>query len=309
MKLADLVALINPSQTSLLLGAGASVSSGAPTGASLARQLASRLSPPPDGGDLSEICGIYENRLGRKDLVQDIRQRLSGLQPTQGMLAVPAFNWRAIYSTNFDRLVEQAYRQAGKDLKVVRSNYEFTVEAAATPVTVLYKMHGCLTQDAADGSHSRMLLTEADYDSFVEYRQSLFDSLRINMLTGDTLIVGQSLRDAHLRSLAKDVAALRTQGVPGRVFLLAYEYDEDRAQLYVQRGIQVAGGSLEDLTHALLEKDSSRGRVLHSTTSDSPDALPPSLATTTIDISRHLARGDALAQLDSPLQRIASIVC
>lgn len=287
MRLDDLVALVDPAQTSLLLGAGASVSSGAPTGAQLARHLASKLSPSPDGEDLAEICGIYENRLGRKDLVAAIRQRLGTLQPTQGMLALPGFHWRAIYTTNFDRLVEDSYLTAGRDLQVVRSNYDFTGARPAAQV-VLYKMHGCVTQDAADGSHSRMLLTEADYDEFAQYRQSLFNSLKLNMLTGDTMIIGQSLRDQHLRDLAKDVAALRDQGVQGRVFLLAYDYDDDRAQLFTQRGIQVAGGSLEDFLHALSTKSAARGRVAYSTATSAPDSLPPSLATTTLD-ARHAA--------------------
>ncbi len=273
---------ITPTQAVLLLGAGASIPSGAPSGSALARYLATRLSPPPDGDDLAEVAGIYENRLGRAALVQSVRTRLADLHPTGGLLALPDFDWRAIYSTNFDRLVEDAYQAADRELGVVRSNFDFS--RSQTQSAQFYKIHGCITQDVADGSHSRMLLTEADYDFFVKYRQALFNSLSLNMMTADTLIVGQSLRDTHLRDLAKEVSALREQGVPGRVFLLVYDHDEDRAQLYAQRGIIVVKGALEDLLLALSQAGRATPRVAHSTSTRAPDSLPPQLLTTTANV-------------------------
>lgn len=158
VELADLARTITPESTVLLLGAGASVPSGAPTGAALARHLASKLSPAPDGDDLAEIAGIFEHRLGRAELAKAVRARLSGLQPTRGLLALPAFDWRAIYSTNFDRLVEESYKIAARDLHVVRSNYEFSQPRGTD--SVLYKIHGCITQDVGLGHHARMVLTE-----------------------------------------------------------------------------------------------------------------------------------------------------
>lgn len=273
---------ITPNQAVLLLGAGASIPSGAPTGAALARYLATRLTPPPEGDDLAEVSGIYENRLGRAALVESVRTRLADLKPTGGLLALPDFDWRAIYSTNFDRLVEDAYQGAKRELAVIRSNFDFSRSQAQS--AHLYKIHGCLTQDVADGSHSRMLLTEADYDEVAKYRQALFNSLAQHMMTADTLIVGQSLRDTHLKDLAKEVSALREQGVPGRVFLLAYEYDEDRAQLYAQRGIIVIQGALEHLLLALTRAGRGAPRVAHSTSTRAPDSLPSQLVTTTVNV-------------------------
>lgn len=66
-----------------------------------------------------------------------------------------------------------------------------------------------------------MVLTELDYDEVRQYRQVLFNSLKSAMYTADTVVVGQSLRDVHLREMAKTVAGLREQGVQGRVFLVA----------------------------------------------------------------------------------------
>src|SRR5207248_1627009 len=141
---------IDPSNTVLLLGAGASVASGAPTASVLARSLASELNPSPDGDDLAEIASIYENRLGRPRLVKSLRKRLEKLQPSGALLALPTFGWREIYTTNFDQLLERSYRAANVDYDAIRSNFDFS-STAGSHATKIYKIHGCITQDIVDG--------------------------------------------------------------------------------------------------------------------------------------------------------------
>lgn len=285
LSLSDMAKQLDPLRTTLLLGAGVSVTSGAPTGAELSRTLAAELDPPPSGDDLSEICGIYENRRGRKELVKSIRRRLLGLEPSGALAALPSLPWRAIYTTNFDQLVERSYQSATVDLNVIRSNYDFESIDRAKIVT-LYKIHGCIRQDIVDGHKARLLLTERDYGELQEYRGALFRALQFDMATSDTLIVGQSLRDLHLREMAKEVAKLADQGASGKVLLLTYENDPDRALLFEQKGFLVASGSFEDLLHNLLTINPDSSRLVHSSTSIEADKLPPALATVTIEVSR-----------------------
>lgn len=54
LSIQNLADRIRPENAILLLGAGASMESGAPSGSSLARGLASELNPPPDGNDLAD---------------------------------------------------------------------------------------------------------------------------------------------------------------------------------------------------------------------------------------------------------------
>lgn len=283
MDLKELARTIRPEHTVLLLGAGASIPSGAPTGIGLARYLASKLNPNPDSDDLSEVCGIFENRSGRTELAKTVRDRLSGLKPTGGLLALPAYKWRAIYSTNFDRLVEESYRAAGIDLQVIRSNFDFS--QPEQNAAVLYKIHGCIRKDVGFGDHARMVLTELDYDEVEAYRDALFSSLQTHMYTANTLIVGQSLKDAHLRDLAKKVGALRRQGVQGRVFLLVFDYNEDRARLLEQRGIEVISGSLETFLHQLGEVQPTLASIDVVESETNPEILPYRLTTATMDVA------------------------
>lgn len=283
MRLSELVQTLDPARTALLLGAGASIPSGAPSGAALARTLAKKVTPPLEGDDLSEISGIIEDRLGRQELASAVRNILKPLEPARGILALPAYAWRAVYSTNFDRLVEKSYRIARTELNVVRSNFDYQNAANNESNVTLFKIHGCISQDIGFGDRARMVLTEIDYDEVKAYREVLFGSLRQQMMQGTTLIVGQSLQDAHLRNLAKEIAELRHEGVPGRVYLLVYEYNEDRARLLERRGIEVVAGSLDNLMIELekVKPASSSSTSVEVHSAESPDNLPRKLAPVT----------------------------
>ena len=283
----NVVALANklrPDQTILLLGAGATVPSGAPTGAELASFLASKLLPRPEVDNLSEVATIFEHRNSRRELVEALRERLSGLRPTGGLLLLPEFDWVSIYSTNFDQLIEYAYRAADRELNVVRSNYDWTKDRLSA-AACLYKIHGCITQDVGVGNKHRMVITERDYDQVEEYHQTVFTALEHEMYTCDTLIIGQSLADRHLKELAKRASKLNDKaGTPGRVYLVAYNATPDSALIYEQWGIDVTVGSLDSLLHAFAAVHSSASAEAAATSSDGDvPQLPVSIRAATVD--------------------------
>ncbi len=107
MTLAALCAQINPANTALLLGAGASVPSGAPSGANLAAKLWREVAKTePQSEDLIETTSILERRFSRRPVIDRIVAALRGLKPTGGLLGLPRLGWREVFSTNFDQLVE-----------------------------------------------------------------------------------------------------------------------------------------------------------------------------------------------------------
>jgi SIR2-like domain len=282
----ELTSRLSPERVCLLLGAGSAVSSGAPTGAGLAEYLARQLNPVPVTRDLARVCGIWEIRKDRRSLVDSVRQRLAPLRPSNGLLSLPHFAWRHIYTTNFDELLERAYSSVREPLTVVRSNFEWVADTPG--VTTLFKIHGCVTQDISLGNTARMVLTERDYDAVADYRQTLLTSLRFDLLSADVLVIGQSLQDHHLRADAKEVASLRaTAGATGQVYVLAFEHDLDEASLLEASGLTVTFGSLEDLMVKLSEKapqhPSSRGPG-----SPIGGLLPTHVAPTCIDVAHAL---------------------
>lgn len=282
MNIDELAQTLSPARTTLLFGAGASMPSGAPSGSQMARRLSRLLNPEPEGADLSEVAQLVENRKGRATLVASVREALTGLTPTAGLLELPEFDWLSVYTTNFDTLVEQAYKQKGRQLDVYRSNYDVTHPRGDR--TPLYKIHGCVSQDSADGHKSRMLITESDYDDYENYRQTLFNALKQDMFTSDTVIVGQSLADRHLKDLAKKVVSLRAQGIATRVFLLVHEYHPDRVELYSRLGLEVVHADLDQFLFSLLSAGKNTSSPAYSTSTET-SILTPGLVLTTVDVA------------------------
>jgi hypothetical protein len=284
----ELASKIIPRKTALFLGAGASIPSGAPSGAELAGRLwdllgkGNRLSD-----DLTETCSILENKCGRKELVDGVRALLHSLQPAGGLLLLPEFDWSSIYTTNFDTLVEAAFRRMNRPVVPVRSNFDYSKIEASEGVP-LFKLHGCLFSDVVDGNVARMVLTERDYEEYQPFREVLFKRLEFDLLTKDLLVIGYSLRDAHIRRDMTEAARLHhMRGAPGRLFALIYEPDPDRALLIERKGFTIIFGGIDEFFQALSEAlpvpdpsaALSSGAILE---------LPPSLRSSTIEVHHAL---------------------
>jgi hypothetical protein len=74
ISLEELRRLINPATTALLLGAGASVPSGAPTGSQLAARLWKKLADSePQSDDLAQTASILARRYTRRPIAEAVR--------------------------------------------------------------------------------------------------------------------------------------------------------------------------------------------------------------------------------------------
>lgn len=261
-------------------------------------RLAGQLTGLDDPGSftLSEICSIYERQNGRDRLASAVSEILTPIEPTKGIQLLPQFDWHRIYSTNFDLLVEKVYAAAKVDLRVIRSNYDFSRDTLNDALEY-YKIHGCVTQDAGFGHKSRMLLTDEDYENYADFRQAAFKVLAADVVTKDVLIIGQSLSDTHLKDLIRETLNLRASaGTPGRVFVLAYDRNEQRAQLQMARGAEVYFGDLDALFSGLIAAlPDDEIKPAEDGSGFEPTLLPSELIGVTTDI-RHAASLDSNAR-------------
>lgn len=277
-----LVKRLNPRSTVLFLGSGASVTSGGPTAVDLCRFLEQRLAAGEEiSNDLAEVSSILEARTSRMDLVQALSARLANLAPDAGLSALMTFPWAAIYTTNYDLLIEKALERSGRSYAVVRSNYDW--DRAHDPSrVVVYKIHGCLTQDRGFGHAASMIVTYEDYDSFDRYRQLLFGRLRQDLAGGHLLFIGYSLQDADLKDALRYAVDLQKEaGAPGRTHVLMYRIDAERADLWRRRGIStMAAGDVNSFAGAMHEHHAG---VTTTTVLLGPDlGMPSALAASTI---------------------------
>lgn len=290
IELRDLVEQLTPANTVLMFGAGASMPSGAPSVAELIRDISEEFKIEPDGLSLAEIAAVAEMKRNRTDLIALVRRQFKGLKAKGSLLNLPRHEWKSIYTTNYDELVEDAYRRADKPLQVFASDFDFKVQSDPT-ATKYFKIHGTISKDLVDGMVFNMILTQMDYDATADYREALYARLKSDMSPGSQVVViGQSLNDAHLRDLVETVIATNQRvGAGGRIFLLLYEKNENRALLYEQRGLRVAFGSLDTIMAAMDAKAPATATVFRDT--GSPLDTFQSLRPVTLDVSDEVETG------------------
>lgn len=275
-----------PERSVLFFGAGASVPSGGPTASEFADQLSEIIAGAPAAStDFNEECSILELRYGRRALVDAVRAILAPLEPSGGMLGVAAYPWSTIYTTNYDRLVEISFERSQRTLAVVRSNFDYG-PVDLLEGTPLFKIHGCITQDHIDGHRAAMLLTENDLRDFAQYREVLFRQLALDLSAKDVIVIGNSLSDPHLKSEIDQVLDLhRESGAPGRLSILTYEHDADRAALLENRGATVAFGDLDEFLYAMAGSGSARATPVPTHQALPPDQLGAKLSATVTDVA------------------------
>ncbi|MDE8761958.1 MULTISPECIES: SIR2 family protein [Rhizobium] len=278
----NLIHEITPSRTVLLFGSGSSMPSGAPSVAKLIAAYAQEFKVSADFS-LSEITQLAENKSqSRRKVISLLRKYCSDLKPTGGLRNLPLYDWKSIYTTNYDRLIELSYEEREKRAKVFSSNFDFNSDHGQPDVS-LFKLHGTIEKDECDGHNSRIILTESDFTKTSNYREQLYDRMKSDLISADLVIIGHSLGDAHLKELAIRAAKLNREAMgTGRVWLLSYTPDEDRASLYEQFGLTVAFGSIDDFFKELAKK--APDRPISNSTPGNPLDVAPALVPVTTEV-------------------------
>lgn len=277
----------SPETTVLVFGAGASIPSDAPPVNSLVDRISKEFQIENEGLTLAEIAGLAERKKNRVELIKCLRSAFKGVRAKGSILNLPLYNWRSIFTTNYDEIVEDAYERKSKPLNVYTSNFDFTIHENLV-ATKYFKLHGTIGKDAADGHSSRMILTDHDYDLTQDYREALYSRFQSDLMDGgNVIIIGQSLADPDLRDvIQKAVAAQQKSFSGGRISLLLYTKDENRASLFEARGLRIAFGGLDDFFLALAKKHAGTVSV-HTDTGDLLDYFPR-LRPVTVNVSEEV---------------------
>lgn len=270
IKLSEMIESIAPSSTVLFFGAGSSIPSGAPSVAKIIEQVSRDFNIDAEGYSLTEITGLAEEKKSRTELIGCLRGMLNKICVTGALLNLPLYNWKNIYTTNYDMLIEQSYAKREKPISAITSNYDFT-EQSYPEATKLYKLHGCISKDISDGNVSRIIISETDYDSTSEYRQTLWDAFKYDLNGSSVVIIGHSLADQHIKDLVRRAISINNQShSPASINLVLYTKDEGRASLFERRGVKVAFGSVDDF-FVELQKRNAPSPLVHESTGDPLD--------------------------------------
>lgn len=177
----------------LFLGAGATLESGGLLGADLAKYLYDQLG---DTGvelntDLPRFTYNLVKKGFRSEIEECIRDRLKYLIPSQRFKKVAAIPWKAIYTTNYDDLIEKSYRE--------QRYYEYTLENPLTPPQKtndpsipLYKINGDINTPYSE--EAPLIVTLEDLKLAKKTGQAYIDRIMEDL--NDTFVfIGYSFSD------------------------------------------------------------------------------------------------------------------
>lgn len=224
------LSLRNPREGCILfVGSGMSVEADLPTGRGLAEKLAEEIDYPfltqmqleeaiqqwcqecPRARDLLEelkktwsCCGpleplaiiaqYFENESPghRERLVELLRDLLERAKRVPTHELVTKFPFKAIYTTNYDTLLEDAYQQAGIEHSVITHDSQLSARGLK-----IVKLHGTV------GPHcdkELVVITDEDYQDFkAEKRERVLAEMKEDLRRYHVVFVGYSLQDNHFR--------------------------------------------------------------------------------------------------------------
>jgi hypothetical protein len=106
-----------------------------------------------------------------------------------------------IWTTNYDKLIEQSITEAGKivDVKLSQENLATSIRQRDA---ILYKMHGCISQP-----HDA-IVTKDDYEQFDKKRGLFSESLKGDLIRKTFLFVGFSFTDPNIEYVFSRVRSI-----------------------------------------------------------------------------------------------------
>jgi hypothetical protein len=227
---------IEQGKCTLFLGAGASQSARTSAGASA-----------PSGDDLSKLIAknflrdeswllslenaaslaVSAGQANRVRIEEFVKEMLSKLEPSVAHKKIPWFTWRAIITTNYDRLIEEAY----EDPTSVQTLFPILSEddlprmgrSDANTLTLL-KPHGCISQP------KDMCLSSEDILRARQDRRLLFSYIEMLHFEGPVIYIGYSLRDTHVLSMIYELTQ-RLGKYRRPILFVAHQDDAARAEI------------------------------------------------------------------------------
>ena len=232
------VDMLRIGRSAVFIGAGLSKACGFVDWRELLKEPAKEL-----GLDINkehDLIGIAEmvvqKRGNRGGLTQEIFTHFSeDVTGTENHRIIVNLPIPKIWTTNYDEVIENSFRQEGVKCQVIRNDANLVYSNVNTMVT-LYKMHGDVSQP------EKTVLTRNDYELYDINYPMLANSFRVSLIESSFLFLGFSFTDPNLQQIFGKIRAYYGQNSREHFTIMRepqplddnYEYEIIKFNLFVE---------------------------------------------------------------------------
>ncbi|EIT8990233.1 SIR2 family protein, partial [Listeria monocytogenes] len=211
----DYVSSIREGKASIFAGAGLSIPSGAPSWKDLLRDIAYELELNVDKEtDLISLAQYYINKRSKAQIGDLISSNFGNhLKCTINQQLIAQLPIDTIWTTNYDELLENAFKNEHKKIAVKRSVKDFSIVGTRNDATI-YKMHGCVTQ-ATD-----VIISKKDYERYNDTHSVYTTALKGDLVSRTFLFIGFSFEDPNLDYVLGRISFLMGENKPKHYFFV-----------------------------------------------------------------------------------------
>jgi tetratricopeptide (TPR) repeat protein len=281
---APLLEKVRNQEIVLFLGAGASVGATHPHGhpVPLGDRLRDLLCDHFLGGalkkkSLAEVADFAMNESDFGAVQSFIRDLFESFGAADHHKLIPQFRWHSVVTTNFDKIIEDAYQNTTNRLQTpvlhLRNGDRIDHDMRRVPDGVpLVKLHGCIS--VASDKGLPFILSSEQYLKHLINRSNLIDRLRIHAREETILFCGYAISDPHIKQIL--FALDDDQMSRPRYYAVMHDIDRIEERYWEKNRVTVIKASFADFMKKL---DASI--PVHSR------ALPAALGGGTLSIRRH----------------------
>ncbi|MCG3703808.1 SIR2 family protein [Aliarcobacter butzleri] len=242
----------------LFIGAGVSKGLGLPSWNDLINTIATELDYDPDiystFGDhlaLAEYYRIKQGGLGKLRSWMDRNWHSDTIKIEDSDIhkIIVNANFPLIYTTNYDRWIENAFDKYGKKYhKIVNVSDLIKTDNDTTQIV---KFHGDFDDD------NSIVLDETSYFKRLEFETPLDIKLRSDILGKTVLFIGYSLSDINIRLLFFKLSQLWKENAQGNAQPTSYVFSARpnpvQEEILKQWRISMISSDIDDSSKALIE--------------------------------------------------------
>ncbi|RLQ91951.1 SIR2 family protein [Planomicrobium sp. Y74] len=244
-----------------IIGAGFSKNCELPLGQTmplwedLGKEIAKDLQDHPDSNALDAISS-YAFEYSRAKLVEKLSRLLhvSEAKPGNAHKSFCNIPFDKVCTTNFDFLLEKGYDSLGKYCLPIIDEEQLAINShrhlGQSKNVHLLKLHGDLHHP------DRMIVTEEDYDSFLEKYPLMATYLANLLITRTPLFIGYSLEDADFRQVWQIISS-RLGNLRRPAYVITIDAKQAAINRFKRRGVNVINFndvSYQDLFVKLFEE-------------------------------------------------------